>query len=84
MGEGKDQVALVVDVANAERGIDRGLIGIGGGPVQVVEVETGEELGPIGDLVVEAQGELVRVGHHWGGTGVGVHSVGPAGLLGSG
>ena len=39
----------------AERRIDGGLIGIGGGPGQVVHGEAREELVLVGDLLVDAQ-----------------------------
>src|ERR1700735_2982145 len=71
-GVGQDQVALVIEVANAKRGIDHRLIGVSGGTVQIVVVESGKELGSIGDPMIEAQRELIRIGYHGRGTGIGV------------
>ena len=79
---GQHQVALVIDVANAKRGIDHRLIGVGGGAVQVVVVESGKELGSIGDAMVEAQRKLVRIGHHGRGTGISVNPVGARRIVG--
>ena len=39
-----DDVALAVDVLHAEGRVDGGLIGIGGGPGQIVEIEARKEL----------------------------------------
>jgi len=78
---GEHQVALAVDVANPECRIDHGLIGVGGGPVQVVEVKADEELRFAGEAMIQAQGKLVCVGHHRRRAGVGVDSVRTNGIV---
>ena len=39
VGIGADYVALVIDVGDAEAGINGGLVGVGGGSGEIVEVE---------------------------------------------
>ena len=70
----------MVDVYNAEGWIDGGLVRIGGGAVEIVDVEAGEELVFGRDLVVEAEGELVGIGVDLGGGGVGTRAEGAGGL----
>ncbi len=72
MRPGADDIALVVFVDDAEAGIDGGLVGVGGGAVEIVEVEPRKELVFRGNGVVEPEGKLVGVGRHLGRGRVGV------------
>jgi hypothetical protein len=65
-GVSHNAVALVVNVGDSEGRVDRGLVWIGGWPEEVVEVEPGHELRLVGELVIEAKGELVGVGYYLG------------------
>jgi len=58
------------------------LVRIGGGAVEIVDVEAGEELVFGRDLVVEAEGELVGIGVDLGGGGVGTRAEGAGGVIG--
>ena len=44
MDPGDDRVALPVDVFDAEARVDRGLVRVGGGAVEIVEGEACEEV----------------------------------------
>ena len=63
-------VALAVDVFNAEGGIDGRLVRVGCRPGEVVKIEAGKEL-VLPDRVIDANRELIRVGGDFGGRRVG-------------
>ena len=57
-----DYITLPIDVFDAECRIDRGLVGIGRGAGQVIEIEARKELVLVGELMVDAQ---AKTGWHW-------------------
>ena len=81
-GVGDNAVALMVHISDAEGWINGGLVGVGGWSEEVVEVEAGHQLRFTGELVIEPDRELVRVGYDFGRGGVSVDSIGAGGVVG--
>jgi hypothetical protein len=76
--------ALVIEESDAEIGIDRGLVWIGGRAVNLIQAESGEERGFIGDSVVDANRELVRLCEDFGRGSVRARAVWAARFIGQG
>ncbi len=79
---GSYDVALTINILNTESLIDGGLIGIGGGAGEVIEIEAGKELVFGRDLVVETQGELNGIRGDFGCGCVGVGLIRAGGIVG--
>ena len=77
-------VALPIDVLDTEGWVDGGLVGVGGWAGEVVEGEAGQELIFGRELVVEADGELVRIGGHLGSRRIGARAVRAGNIVGAG
>jgi hypothetical protein len=64
--EGEDAVALVIDIDDAEAGVDRSLVRIRGWAEEVVEVEPRRQMCFSGERLINADRKLVGVGNHFG------------------
>ena len=69
-------VALMIEKIHAEIGIHCGLIGIGGGAVDLIQAESGEQRGLVREPVIDADRKLVGIGYHLGRDRIGPRAVG--------
>ena len=76
MCPGSNHIALMIDVRDAEGWIDGGLIWIGGGPGEVIEINPGEKLVFRRNRVIDSERELIGVGDHLGRGRIRIHAVG--------
>ena len=75
-------VALMIEEADSEGGVDGGLIGIGGGTSDLVKAKASEQVGFIGETMIDTEGKLIGVGGNFGRRGIGARAVGAGGIIG--